>query len=93
MKEGECIEITLRDIENVPVPKSSNDKDSNGKGLFNLEDVVARELRIILFDADENKYISNTYIVPAIASADGLKWKFDFSESIKAAKKFMFKND
>ena len=22
MKEGECLEITIRDIENVPVPKS-----------------------------------------------------------------------
>lgn len=92
MKEGEIFEIEMKDIEKVPVPKV----DGMAKGdalVFNLQDVVSREVRVILFDETDNQYISNTYIIPATASDDGMKWKFDYSEAIEFARKFMLKND
>jgi hypothetical protein len=92
-KEGENLEITLRDIENVPVPKMDAAKGKPSAGAFNLDDVLAREVRIILFDRDTNEFISNTYIVPASATLDGLKWKFDFSPAIEAARTFALKSD
>jgi hypothetical protein len=42
------------------------------KDILSLDDVIKREVRIILFDIDKNEYISNIYIIPASASANGL---------------------
>jgi len=82
----------MRDIDNVPVPKV-DDKVKGDAPAFRLQDVVSREARVILFDENDNQYISNTYIMPATASEDGMKWKFDFSEAIDSARKFLLRND
>jgi len=82
----------MRDIDNVPVPKV-DDKVKGDVPAFRLQDVVSREVRVILFDENDNQYISNTYIMPATASEDGMKWKFDFSEAIDSARKFLLRND
>ena len=46
---------------------------------------------MIIFDQDENEFISNTYILPA--TIEKLKWKFDYSDAINTARKFMLKSD
>jgi hypothetical protein len=60
--------LKLFDIENVPIPiKLGKEK----KDMISLEDVIKREVRIILFDIDKNEYISNIYIIPASSSPNG----------------------
>lgn len=89
LPDQSTFQLSLQDIENVPVPMEQGDK--NGK--FQLKDIHSREVRIVLFDNIMSQYISNTQIIPASGSKDGKKWTFDFSEAIKLAKSFTFKCD
>ena len=41
------------------------------KNVISLDDIIKREVRIILFDTERNVYISNIYIIPAYASPNG----------------------
>ena len=109
MEDGTCLEITVQDIDNVPVPKVEGEKSKGAQksdqkpaqqGSFDLSDIYSREVRAVLFDTGQNAYISNTYILPASESTDpktkqtdATKWTFRFPHCIDLARKFRFKND
>jgi len=79
-----------------PKGKAANRSDPAAKGKgFKLEDIASREVRAILFDTEQNKFISNTYVLPTSCSADGKTWKFSFSgcKSIELARKFCVKHE
>ena len=89
LEKEECLELTLYDIDNVPVPKDSG----QSSGHFNLEDVKSREVRLVLFDFEKNEYVSNTYILPATGSVEGKRWSFDAAECVDMARYLGLKVD
>lgn len=84
-----CFRLLLNDIENVPTPKKI-DKDPSSQA-FSLDDVLRREVRIILFDERRRDFVSNTHIIPMVASNEGRTWHFEALESVKLAREFTFR--
>jgi len=109
MEDNTCLQITVQDIDNVPVPKvegekskgaQKSDPDAAQQGGLDLSDVYSREVRAVLFDPEHNTYISNTYILPASCSTDpktkktdATKWTFRLPRCTDLARQFRFKND